>query len=133
MPKTRTNIKMKKETRKSPFLLFIVYELCMVNYLHGDRRSDCLRVPRLFLLVRVKARLHLLQPRIVFVLEGGLILANFLLQSLATLGAQLSTQIDREHDEAQGKEELHVAGNHGGSWIGVDCCGGKIFFNFLHF
>jgi hypothetical protein len=53
-----------------------------------------------------------LQPRIVFVLEGGLILANFLLQSLATLGAQLGAQIDREHEEAQGKEELH-----GGLWM----------------
>jgi hypothetical protein len=72
-----------------------------------------------------------LQARIVFVLEGGLILANFLLQSRATLGAQLRSQIDREHEEAQGKEELHVAGNHGGSWMVVDYCGGKIFFNFF--
>ncbi len=104
-----------------------------MNYLQGDRRSVCLRVPRLFLLVRVKARLHLLQPRIVFILEGGLILANFLPQSLATLGAQLGTQIDREHDEAHGKEELHVAGNHGGCWMVVDDNRGKIFFNFLHF
>jgi hypothetical protein len=72
-----------------------------------------------------------LQPHIIFVFEGGLILANFLLQSLATLGAQLRSQIDREHEEAQGKEELHVAGNHGGSWMVVDCCGGKISFNFF--
>jgi hypothetical protein len=72
-----------------------------------------------------------LQPRIVFVLEGGLILANFLLQSLATLGAQLGAQIDREHDEAEGKEELHVAGNHGGSWMVVDDNRAKIFFNFF--
>jgi hypothetical protein len=28
---------------------------------------------------------------------------------------------------------LHVAGNHGGCWMVVDYCGGKIFFNFLHF
>ena len=103
----------------------------VVNYLQSDRRSVCLRVP--FLLVRVKTRLHLLQPHIVFVLEGGLILANFLLQSLTTLGAQLRSQVDREHEEAEGKEEVHVTGNHGGSWMVVDCCGGKISFNFLHF
>ena len=84
----------------------------VVNCLQSDRRSVCLRVPFL-LLVRVKARLHLLQARIVFVLEGGLILVDFLLQSLATLGAQLRSQIDREHEEAQGKEESHIAGNHG--------------------
>ena len=57
----------------------------------------------------MKTRLHLLQPRIVFVLEGGLILANFLLQSLATLGAQLRSQVDREHEEAEGKEEAKEA------------------------
>ena len=89
----------------------------IANCLQRDRRSVCLRVPRLFLLVGVKTRLHLLQPRIVFVLEGGLILANFLLQSLATLGAQLRAQVNREHEEAEGKEELHVAGNHGGLWM----------------
>ena len=88
-----------------------------MNYLQSDRRSVCLRVPRLFLLVGVKTRLHLLQAHIVFVLEGRLILANFLLQSRATLGAQLRSQVDREHEEAQGKEELHVAGNHGGLWM----------------
>jgi hypothetical protein len=121
---------MKKRDQEVPFLLLFIIYVWVVNYLHSDRRSVCLRVPFL-LLVCVKARLHLLQPRIVFVLEGGLILANFLLQSLATLGAQLRSQIDRQCEEAEGKEESHVAGNHGGSWMVVDCCGGKIFFNFF--
>ena len=94
-----------------------MYGIWIANCLQRDRRSVCLRVPRLFLLVGVKTRLHLLQPRIVFVLEGGLILANFLLQSLATLGAQLGAQTDRQCEEADGKEKLHVAGNHGGLWM----------------
>ena len=117
--RSRDQYQNEKKRPGSP-LFYCLSFMCVwiiVNYLQGDRRSVCLRVPRLFLLVRIKARLHLLQPRIVFVLEGGLILANFLLQSLATLGAQLGAQIDREHEEAEGKEELHVAGNHGGCWM----------------
>ena len=110
MPKINT----KKKRPGSP-LFYCLSFMCVwiVNYLQRDRRSVCLGVPRLFLLVCVKTRLHLLQPRIVFVLEGGLILANFLLQSLTTLGAQLGAQTDRQCEEAEGKEELHVAGNHG--------------------